>query len=533
MGNCFSDQPAAGQNKRTEPSFSSNDDKGNVIILPSGKLPQTPKKLENKNRTSSSTTSASSIGSSSIKGNSSPSSKTSSPLSDSQIKLKPSSNSLAKPPPPPASSHRKSIGGNTLENSGSFKFANQPNSTNAFVEHKARRASNVNQSTPTHRKSVGPNNFEKIPASQLKRSPSTINSSRSNSFVENKSRRASSVVQNHDICKSCSEKINSKLDEAKDSKSTSFHKSCLKCSVCSNSLQNRERITTPTPNLTPSQYFVEMESNLYFCDKHNPQLARQRKFSIKGQNIQEKAVQDNELKQLAEERKEENIRGKQVLEESGGLFLSSEITCGRCGQAIEKKHKLVMNGLNKYHEICPTKDEIMNSNKTVRYFLKQLPERLVLLLTWDGWKSTRSTFLYLLDKTKLKEAFKLANNPKALCTVPFDPDLTQREKTKLQINNLTEPQFDFKVKGSNNEFTFTHPCNQNTLIPEFSDKNKQLKITKFCLKNGVLQTLICNFKFDENNIENPIISQQITIEFQNVSTSQQSKDEDSSVLNQG
>jgi hypothetical protein len=112
-------------------------------------------------------------------------------------------------------------------------------------------------------------------------------------------------------------------------------------------------------------------NNQFYCDKHNPMISIRRKDSIQAQDITVRYVDDDELMELGFARKEENEKAKSILEDSGGF--SNELLCGRCGTSIEKTHKMTMSGLFRYHEICPSKEEIDASNKSLKYFLRKLP----------------------------------------------------------------------------------------------------------------------------------------------------------------
>lgn len=104
-----------------------------------------------------------------------------------------------------------------------------------------------------------------------------------------------------------------------------------------------------------------------------------RRTSIQAQDITVRYVDDDELVELGFARKEENERAKLILEDTAGF--SQELLCGRCGTSIEKKHKMTMSGLFRYHEICPSKEEIEASNKSLKFFLRKLPGKSRVYIT--------------------------------------------------------------------------------------------------------------------------------------------------------
>ena len=55
---------------------------------------------------------------------------------------------------------------------------------------------------------------------------------------------------------------------------------------------------------------------------------------------------------------------------------------------------IIVSGMQRFHAVCPTKEEASLAVKNTRYFLKKTPERLVLLLTCDEDKKEKYSFMY-------------------------------------------------------------------------------------------------------------------------------------------
>ncbi|KAH9256967.1 hypothetical protein BASA81_004788 [Batrachochytrium salamandrivorans] len=314
-------------------------------------------------------------------------------------------------------------------------------------------------------------------------------------------------------CFRCGKDVD-KLDLCKDGKELVYHKNCLKCSTCGTSLARKERVEF-NPNLTSAWHmthsqFVESDFQL-FCNKHNPRQDVVRRSSIKTQDIAQKYVLEEDLVELGHSRKETNQMAKSILEQSGGV--TNEILCGRCGSSIETSQAISVSGLEKFHQVCPSKEEIAQSNKSLKYFLKKLPDHLAIQLQWDAELPKRShTFLFLLDKDTWKRAHLSTGNT---CQVEFfpDPDAADPVVHNFQVPN--KRGFDAQVKHYPAHFKFSNPrSGGNEIVPTYDEDTGELKISKFSLANGVHQALVVYFIYNEFDPEDPIQSERVILSFE-------------------
>lgn len=320
-------------------------------------------------------------------------------------------------------------------------------------------------------------------------------------------KRFTVVAQVLPECNKCHQSVE-KLDLVKDGKEQVFHKTCLKCTVCSVLLARRECVSFRQNLKLTRDQFVEMD-DAYYCDKHSPEEDTRRKTSVKAQNIAEKYVKECELQELGFACKESNMYAKRVLEQSGAF--ASELACGRCGTSIELQHRMTIGGMIKYHDICPSKEEIERSNKSLKFFLKRLPERLAVTLHWDQNNGASHTFLYLLDRDGWKQAYTRGGNT---CFVHYFPD---PDAVDPCMRRFTKPealdQFDVQVKHYpavfGNENTKTHEIS----TPQVS-KDGTLHVQKHSLANGVHQSLLATFIYQPNNVDDPVQSEYVCLSFE-------------------
>ena len=338
---------------------------------------------------------------------------------------------------------------------------------------------------------------------------------------KNNNRKQSMTVANLPKCKKCNEAVTA-LEQAKDSKGTIFHATCLKCTECGVKLAARECVSASATRLTSSQYVIA-DSNKLFCDRHAPMADKaRRKNSIKGQDITEKAVDENELKKMGSNRKELNEKAKEVLEESGGF--SSELKCGRCGSAITSSQQMTVSGMMRYHQVCPTKEEISKADKSVKYFLEKIPDRLAAVLTCDGRTKKPHTFLYIRNPVSYKEALKQAASGTRQVAVVFDSDVDARDQIPKNFTVPDEQSFDLQLKGySLSNFSFESPPSlpNDARTKLGSELNgTRLKITKQGLANGIVHSLEGYFHYDEKDLSGtPLTTEKLILLFERPSSS--------------
>lgn len=312
-------------------------------------------------------------------------------------------------------------------------------------------------------------------------------------------------------CKRCDESVG-KTEEAKDSKGLIFHVACLKCSTCGVKLTARECVSTSAIRMTSSQYCQQGQE--LFCQQHAPTVENaRRKNSIKGQAIDKRAVEGDELNQLGSSRRDLNEKAKEVLEETGGF--SAELKCGRCGGVITKNHKITVSGMLRYHEVCPSKDELAKADKSVKWFLERLPDRLAAILTCDAVTKKPHTFLYARDNASYKDALKQSLASKRVSVV-FVPDAGERDQIPKNFVVPTERQFDVNLRGfSLGNFTFDALENEPKQVPSVGEK--KLTVIKQAIATGVFMKMEALYFYDETNKETPVYAEKLILSFEKIS----------------
>lgn len=321
-------------------------------------------------------------------------------------------------------------------------------------------------------------------------------------------------------CTKCERGVD-KQDQVKDGKELLFHRHCLECAKCHCQLARRERVPFRAHVQLTRDQFVEMPDHTYFCDKHSPEDDEWRRVSVKTQNIQEKYVKEEELVELGFARRETNLAAKRVLEESGGF--AEELVCGRCATSIHKEHKIVTGGMSKFHEVCPSKQEVELSNKSVKYFMKRLPERLAVSLHWGEGNGESHTFLYLLDRDAWRQAYNRGGNLGHVYYFP-DPDAVDVRVKRFAGDAAVSPKFDVQVKHYPAAFGYASTKQRSTATtdgksgggggPQVDVAKHTLRMEKHSFANGVHQTLLACFAYNPSDASDPIQSDQIVLSFE-------------------
>ena len=203
------------------------------------------------------------------------------------------------------------------------------------------------------------------------------------------------------------------------------------------------------------------------------------------------------------------------------------LTCARCGHPIEKNQKVVSSGMMRYHDVCPSAEEVSRMVRNTKFFLKKLPERMVLTLSSaTGVGAAPLSFMYDVDKAAMEAAGKAAAT--ASIEVPFVADQGRRASMVRKLAGTegasAKPEsFDVKVRDFP-VLTFVDPRTGAVAVPTVVDvvveeeparsgassgggddsskadaaavslQAKDLTITKFTHANGVLQTLRATFR---------------------------------------
>ena len=317
-----------------------------------------------------------------------------------------------------------------------------------------------------------------------------------------------------------------------NSKDDLFHKTCLKCTVCKVSLMGREPVVGAMGKpIAKRQYLKDDELKdakglpSLLCEKH---AIKRRASAVAGKDKNEIARNDKELSRVSMD----------VSERVQSVKLSMEVTvgdtspsCAKCGNPIESNQGVVVNGMERYHEKCPTAEEAETIVRTSRYFAKKLPERLVLTFIVDKSTKHPHTFLYEMDKASFEDAMRAKKHD--TLTLRFTPDSNARAsvKRKLQVPSAGNREFDLSIRDVTG-FTFKNEKKKgkdDRSVPkkpkkvdddeqpaeeskaENDDENDdeetkddanedeflELALRKWKFSNGVLQSLTARFEYSE------------------------------------
>jgi len=135
-------------------------------------------------------------------------------------------------------------------------------------------------------------------------------------------------------------------------------------------------------------------------------------------------------------------------------------------------------------------------------------------LTCDAKTKKPHTFLFVLDKSSVKDATKASSSPSADCYVLYLPDPDARDQAPRNFQIPTERQFDLQLKAYPAAFGFEDEKTGKELIPLLS--GDQLKITKMVETNGIYQTVDGYFRYNESSSESPVSSIRLVITFEEV-----------------
>jgi hypothetical protein len=136
----------------------------------------------------------------------------------------------------------------------------------------------------------------------------------------------------------------------------------------------------------------------------------------------------------------------------------------------------------------------------------------VISLSWDKAQSRTHTFLFLLEKDSWKHAYtKTIGNT---CFVAYFPDSTALDQVVKNFQPPAERDFDIQLKGYPGAFSFENPRRPGEItLPELNS-DSVLKIVKFSVANGVNQTVEVFFRYDEKNLDNPIVNEKVIFSFE-------------------
>jgi hypothetical protein len=288
-------------------------------------------------------------------------------------------------------------------------------------------------------------------------------------------------------CTSCGKSVYA-TESCSNSKGAIFHKDCLKCSTCKCALSNKEPITDDASKVGPEQYRVkEGVTTTFLCHKH----AVVHKHVTLGAGVHSVARDEDELRTVSMSISARNAVTRERMET---MSAESFPTCSRCGAFITPAQKMLVQGFNRLHEVCPGKEESDSVVLSTRHFVKKAEERLVVLFS-NTPTSTPLTFLYSLNKDSLSAGLRCKKHDDVVLT--YDVDSSMNSNSKRKVGAVDVEEFNVKLKGElSGDLGFT-PL--DIAPPVYNSKSNELSIELHSNVNGVDQIMILRFKYSKNN----------------------------------
>lgn len=182
--------------------------------------------------------------------------------------------------------------------------------------------------------------------------------------------------------------------------------------------------------------------------------------------------------------------------------MDSTPTCSRCGHPIDKSQKMTVSGMMRLHEVCPSAAEASAMLRNTRFFLRKLPERLVLTMTTSTDETDRShdkalTFMFDIDREAVEAMAKRA--PTDSLVVHYVPDQGVRASLQRKFEADEATCFDL---GFRDFFPMSYMDPKTGIVgtPEVyappdasTDEPAELTFFKYHHSNGVLKTVRAEF----------------------------------------
>jgi len=301
-------------------------------------------------------------------------------------------------------------------------------------------------------------------------------------------------------CPVCGSAVD-KEQATKDSLGRNFHKECLKCATCKASMTGRRALQGDNLVVTRNDVLLVAGAGGTYClceshaPKATPNVAKEKKQPASpASSSGSPAMAGEDDDAIAASRKsvkEKMTLAKQAMEAKAGGDAKPQ--CSRCGQPIENDQALVVSGMMRFHQTCPSKEEISMSTKSTRHFLKKTPERLVVLFTCDADKANKYSFIFVVNADSLAAGLRrgLYDDTELV----FQPDFQARASVSRKLIVPTTRAFDLGAREFF-PFSFTDPRTGLEQTPVLEDC--KAVITKYYLSNGVLLVLQAVLSYDES-----------------------------------
>jgi len=196
------------------------------------------------------------------------------------------------------------------------------------------------------------------------------------------------------------------------------------------------------------------------------------------------------LKALASQIKAKMSKAKDTWESKVGDLPK----CNRCGRPIDPHHKVVSAGMERFHEICPTKEESEQGPRNCRYFVQKAQDRIVLTFRCDKDTKQPYSFIFDIDLTSRQTNLRKPNTSEMV--LEYVPDVKSHAALERKFRVPKVREFDISVRYAQN-FQFLNPATNESCSPNLDLNGKRVTIVKHCTTNGVLHSIEARFVYDE------------------------------------
>jgi hypothetical protein len=229
-----------------------------------------------------------------------------------------------------------------------------------------------------------------------------------------------------------------KTEHAADSKDRVFHATCLRCVTCKTPLLGKEPITDRDQLvLSPSQYRHDLgepeEEGLeptrpqLYCHKHGLRTRGTVHEGTTGKDERAKrAVKEAAALHAAAERAQQNDAIKEEMEV---LMGDAAVICARCGGALANEAKVIVSGMEKFHD-GPCPDEHVDGARKPRHFVKKAEARPVAVLTIG-----ERPFTFMFDLDEASRRATLLPSHAGPAHLRFPPDAKQASGTERKVSS--------------------------------------------------------------------------------------------------
>lgn len=272
-----------------------------------------------------------------------------------------------------------------------------------------------------------------------------------------------------------------------------WHGGCLKCNVCFRDLSNDVAVVKPSPN---------GDHNTTSCEEHANEDGSQ--TARRGHGVIVRGASASSLGHRDSQRLSASVsERRQEIQERMASQVGDAPTCNRCGGELNDGLDVIVNGMERYHRVCP---EVTSLFRVPRHYARRSPGLIAVGFSCDASTGKTYTFLFALDTLTKERA--LRNHRKDPATLGYEPDTMARAKVRRKLHVPAEENMQFKITEQTGVF---RAKGGRLNEPWFNPTTKNVVAKLFHVEGGVRQTLTVwvRFNVEEKYIE--AVSAQIDI----------------------